>query len=351
MNLKPSNQTSNYSSVANQSIKDVENLLNIKHKNQNQLSFPNNIDTKSNYFNFNSNEDHSNSEEEEASRKRKIEKKLDKEKKCPKIDNKLYEMNFFDNQTEKFPNNNLEVVMPNKNQRIFNDANKPYIQNSNEISGSIINNVNSNYSKEQSNSNNLCSTKNVNNSSFIKPINNANLKTTGLNNTISISNKNINTNIGIKNSQSGKVSNKFQQKRNSNPNSNSRQYKANHKVTKMPSIQEEMEEKENEIDYYEKLQNFKENFKILDSQTSNIKGNLMICLSVYEILNNYINQSENFKIQFRTIFKRFLNNYQELIIFYSHLFIQLNISNKIEKRTDEFNNIFKLLKDKLNFGC
>ena len=62
MNLKPSNQTSNYSSVANQSIKDVENLLNIKHKNQNQLSFPNNIDTKSNYFNFNSNEDHSNSE-------------------------------------------------------------------------------------------------------------------------------------------------------------------------------------------------------------------------------------------------------------------------------------------------
>ncbi len=358
-NRKIPNNVSLPKNIGKNSINEIENLINssrIQNVGNNFHNLLSNNENKSNYFGSSQVDISSQSVEEEVSRKRKVERREEEEKKCPKLDNKLLEMNFFDNscRNDKISGEEINTIKLK--------TNNEYKQNKNSLSEiktvkkniAIKTNQNVNQapinsiypSAEQNYSNNVPShsTKpshvNINNNHV--PISNSNVPSSNGNNG---SNMKENTNL------TRQI--KPQSKRNSHPhpttgNKNGRS--GNNKTAKMPIIQEENEQKEQEIDYKQKLEEYRGKYNSLQTEVINIKNNLKVFGRIYEVFNNYVNQSENFKLNFRNNFKKFLNDYQEIVSNYSLLFIQLNVCHKIERKTEEFQNVFNQLKEKISLN-
>lgn len=349
INHKLTNNISLPKSLNNNAINEIENLIrssNIQNVGNNFQNLLSNNEARSNYFSssqFNMSQNY----EEEPSRKRKIEKRDEEEKKCPKLDNKLLEMKFFENsnQYDKTSGEDLNLIT-----RKSINENK-HINNANDIKT-----INKNYPIKNNQASNNCSLSSIEQSSSnINYVNTNQNKSTSssLNNNNSVTSSGIKNSI-IKENPSNYKHNKPQSKRHHHSNTgtgNKHSRSGNNKQPKMPIIQEENEQKEQEIDYKMKLEEYRAKYNEMQTEVINIKNKLRIFAGIYEIFNNYISQSENFKLNFRNNFKKFLNDYQEIISNYSLLFIQLNVCHKIEKKTEEFHSIFKQLREKISLNC
>ncbi len=358
-NRKVQNNVSLPKNLSNNAINEIENLINsskIQNVGNNFHNLLSNNETKSNYFSSSQFDISSQSVEEEVSRKRKVERREEEEKKCPKLDNKLLEINFFDNSIRNDKISGVEI------NTIKQKATNEFKQNKN--SNSEIKTLKKNVSFK-TNQSVIQPPTNSTYSSAEQNINNIVHSHTTKPNHVTVSNNNAlvsNTNVPSSNGNNVSIMKEInnlnkpsrpQSKRHSHPhpttgNKNSRS--GNNKTAKMPIIQEEIEQKEQEIDYKQKLEEYRGKYNNLQTEVINIKNKLKVFGGIYDIFNNYVNQSENFKLNFRNNFKKFLNDYQEIVSNYSLLFIQLNVCHKIERKTEEFQNVFKQLKEKISLN-